>query len=167
MIAQQKNFLLKIADSLTGLPPPIRLLREEEAKKKAAEEEASKLAAEKEARRLAAEEEAKRIAAEEQAKRIVAEEEATRTKTEVSTKIGTRLPPAKLAAATSKPVDFNVEAGKAARILGCQPSELKVTGVEGGNIQYMVACDDSKTLNLSCDPSGLCLQKKPETRSKR
>jgi hypothetical protein len=59
-------------------------------------------------------------------------------------------------------VDFEVEANKAARILGCQPSELKVAGAVGGNVQYRAICSDSKSLLLSCDSSGLCLPTKPE-----
>lgn len=150
------------------LPPPVDLAKEEEAKKLAAEEEARLLAAEEQSKRAAAEEEVKRVAAEEQAKRIAAEEEARQAKTGVSKKTGTKVPPAKLAAVASlQQVDFNAEANKAARILGCQPLDAKVIGVEGVNIQYAVACDGSKTLNLSCDPSGLCLQRKLETPSKR
>lgn len=153
---QQKESLLKIVDSLTGLSPPIDFVKKEEAKKKAIEEEAKK---------LAAEEDAKRIAAEEQAKRIATEEEAKQAKASASKKTVSRLPSAKQTVGFQQ-VDFNFEANKAARILGCQPAEMKVTGVEGGNILYLVACDDSKLLNLSCEPSGLCLQKKPGARSK-
>jgi hypothetical protein len=75
--------------------------------------------------------------------------------------------PMQNAIATASRVDFNAEANKAARILGCQPGEIKVEGIEGSNILYFVACADSKMLNLSCDPTGLCLQKKAEERAKR
>lgn len=145
---------------------------EEEARTVAAAEEVKRLAAEEDARKLAvAEEEAKRVAADEQAKRIAAEEDAKRVKTGGPKKLKaadvTRPSAVRPTAVASAQVDFNIEANKAARILGCQPSEARVTGVDGGNIQYSVACADSKTLNLSCDPSGLCLQKKYETSSKR
>ena len=45
--------------------------------------------------------------------------------------------------------------------------DLKVTGVDGANIQYVVPCEDGKTLNLSCDQSGLCLQKKSDAGLRR
>lgn len=146
---QQKESLLKIVDSLTGLSPPFDPVKEAEAKKKIEEEEASK------------------VAAAEEAKRIAAEENAKQAKAGPSKKTENQTTSQKLAASTSQQLDFNVEANKAARILGCQPLEVKVTGAEGGNILYLVACENSKTLNLSCDPSGLCLQKKGEARSKR
>jgi len=57
-------------------------------------------------------------------------------------------------------VDFNAEALKSSRILGCSALEAKVIGVEKENILYSVTCSDSRKLQLSCDPSGLCLQKK-------
>jgi hypothetical protein len=156
--ALHKESLLKIVDSLTGLPPPVDLVKEAEAKKRAAEEETRKLAAFEDAKRLAAEEDAKRVAAEEAQKQ---------TKGGTSKKTAAQLPSDKVAAGQPQQVDFDVEASKAARILGCQPLEVKVTGAEGGNIQYRVACDGSKSLLLSCDPSGLCLQKKSVASSKR
>jgi hypothetical protein len=141
----------------------------EEAKRVAAEEERKRIAAEEEQKRIAAEAESRRIAAEEEQKRVAAEEEAKRTKTGGAKKskasdIG-RQPSVKSSASTQ--VDFDAEANKTARILGCQPAQVKVTGAEGGNIQYKVACADSKMLNLSCDPSGLCLQKKSVASSKQ
>lgn len=144
-----------------------KLAAEEEAKKLAAEEETKKLAAEEDVKRLAAEEEAKRVAAESEAKGIAAEEAAIQIKAEASKHAATRLSPGKVAAISTQQVDFNAEAGKSARVLGCQPSELKVTGIDGANIQYSIVCDNSKTLKLSCDPSGLCLQRKSELRQKK
>jgi len=158
---EKKAELKKLAWSVTGMeapPPPVDLAKEAEAKNKAAEEETRNLAAAEEARRLAAEEEEKRIAAEE------AEKQA---RSVGSKKTGTQAASSKRAASSSQQLDFNIEANKAARILGCQPLEVKVTGAEDGNIQYRVACDGAKWLKLSCDPSGLCLQKKSEAASKR
>lgn len=151
---QQKEALLRIVDSLNGLPPPVGLVKEAEAKKKATEEEATNLAAEEEAKRLAAIDESKWIAAEEQAKRLATEEEAKRIKADASKKNDIRVPSKSTA---SNQVNFNAEANKAARILGCQPTELKVTGIDGVNIQYAIPCNDGKTLILACDQSGLCL----------
>lgn len=125
----------------------------DEAKRIAAEEERKRITVEEEAKRLAAEDQAKKVAAEEQAKRIAAEENAKK-------KPGAQSPPRKIATNTSQQVDFDAEATKAARILGCLPSEVKVIGADGGNIQYRVTCDGSKALLLSCDSSGLCLPKK-------
>ena len=154
-----------------------------EARKKAAEEEAQKLVAIEEAKRVGAAEEAKR-AAEEEAKRVAAAEETkrqeelklkaearrqaeakqqeeARQQEEASRKTsrgGIRL--ASSRTPTTGAIDFNAEARKSARILGCiTTSEPKVTGVEGKNIQFLVACDNGSSLNLSCDPSGLCLKK--------
>jgi len=79
---------------------------------------------------------------EEEAKRFNAESEAKKT------------------VALTPHVDFNAEVIKASRILGCSASEIKVVGVEKENIMYSIGCSDSKRLQLSCDPSGLCLQKK-------
>lgn len=56
-------------------------------------------------------------------------------------------------------IDFNAEARKSARILGCTASELKVTGVEQMNVVYFVTCNGGASLSLSCDPTGLCLKK--------
>lgn len=141
----------------------------EEAKRVAAEEERKRIAAEDEQKRLAAEAESRRIATEEEQLRIAAEEEAMRARTGGAKKSKvsdiSRQPSVK--SSTSTQVDFDAEANKTARILGCQPAQVKVTGAEGGNIQYKVACADSKMLNLSCDPSGLCLQKKSVASSKQ
>jgi hypothetical protein len=146
-----------------------RLATIEEAKRLAVEEERKRLAAEDEQKRLAAEAESRRIAAEEEQKRIAVEEEAKRTKTSGAKKAKvsdiSRQPPVKSPVSTQ--VDFDAEANKTARILGCHPTQAKVTGAEGGNIQYRVACDDSKSLSLSCDPTGLCLQKKAVAGSKQ
>jgi hypothetical protein len=143
--------LLKIVDSLTGLPPPYDQVKEAGAKKKAVEAETMKSGAAEEARRPAPEEEARRIAAEGVGKQI---------KNGVPSNDVIRLPFEGTAAVQSHPVDFDVEASRAAKILGCQTTQVKVTGAEGGNIRYRVVCDGAKTLNLSCDPTGLCLQKK-------
>jgi hypothetical protein len=128
-----------------------------------------RIAAEDEQKRLAAEAESRRIATEEEQLRIAAEEEAMRARTGGAKKSKvsdiSRQPSVK--SSTSTQVDFDAEANKTARILGCQPAQVKVTGAEGGNIQYKVACADSKMLNLSCDPSGLCLQKKSVASSKQ
>ena len=62
-------------------------------------------------------------------------------------------------APASKMIDFNFEARKSARILGCSTSDLKVAGVEGKNIVYVANCDRSTSLTLLCDPTGLCLKK--------
>lgn len=139
----------------------------EEAKKLAAAEDERRMAVAEEARKLADDakrlaevEDAKRIAAEDEAKRIAAEEDARHSKGGAPKKVGARLPSRKLAATASQQVDYDLEANKAARILGCQPLEVKVVGADGGNIQYRVACDGSRSLLLSCDPSGLCLQNK-------
>jgi hypothetical protein len=141
----------------------------EEAKRVAADEERKRIAAEEEQKRIAAEAESRRIATEEEQKRIAIEEEARRTKTSGSKKAKasdiSRQPSAK--SLTSTQVDFDAEANKTARILGCQPTQVKVTGAEGGNIQYRVACEDSKILSLFCDPTGLCLQKKTVASSKQ
>jgi hypothetical protein len=150
--------LLKIVDSLTGLPPPYDHVKEAEAKKNAVEAET---------RKSGAAEEAKRPAPEEEARRIAAEEVGKQNKDGVSSNDVIRLPSEKTAAVQSQPVDFDAEAQKAARILGCQPMQAKVTGTEGGDIQYRVVCDGSKTLNLSCDPTGLCLKKKAVAGSKQ
>ena len=158
---EKKAELKQLALNVSGMeapPPPVDLAKEAEAKRKAAEEEAGK---------LAAAEEAIRIAAEDDAKRIAADEAQEQTKGGASKKAGPQTASPKLAASSSHQLDFNIEANKAARILGCQPSEVKVTGAEGGNIQYRVACDGNKSLLLSCDPSGLCLQKKSVASSKR
>lgn len=139
--------------------------KEVEAKKKSAEEEAKRLAVEEDSKRLAAEAAAK-AATEEQAQRVVSEEQAKQGKLDQLKRPETPASSAKQAVAL-KQIDFNAEANKASRILGCQPLELKVTGVEAGNVQYLATCHDSKTLSLSCDPSGLCLRKGPEARVKR
>jgi hypothetical protein len=158
---ERKAELSKLAWSVSGVevpPPPVDLAKEAEAKRKVAEEEAGKLAAEEDAKRIAAEEEDSRIAieaAEKQAKGVA------------SMKNGGQAASKKLAASSSHQLDFNIEANKAARILGCRPLEVKVTGTEGGDIQYRVVCDGSKTLNLSCDPTGLCLKKKAVAGSKQ
>ena len=91
--------------------------------------------------------EKKRIAADIEAARVLEEE----TKRSTEAKRIATLPP---------PVDFNAEALKASRILGCSASEAKVVGAEKENILYSITCRDSAPLQLSCDPSGLCLQKK-------
>ena len=145
-----------------------KIAAEEQAKWIAAQEDARKeearkaAAAEEESKRVAAEEEARKVAVAEEAKRLAAEDEAKRNKAGGSKKIKTtdtnRQSVIKTSA--SSQVDFNAEANKAARILGCQPTDSKVLGIDGANIQYAIHCDDGKSLNLSCDQSGLCLQQK-------
>lgn len=157
---------------------------EEEAQKLAAIEEAKRIAAAEEVKRIAAAEEARRIAAEEEAKRIAAAEEAkrqeelklqedakrqaeARQQEETRQQQEARRKPSKagnIKVASVRPptagaIDFNAEARKSARILGCLTSEPKVTGVDGKNIIFSVACDGGGSMNLSCDPSGLCLKK--------
>ena len=92
-------------------------------RKQADAEEAKRIAAEQDAKHVAAEEESRKVAAiEEEARRIAAEEEAQRNKGGASKKFKTpdsqRQPTVKLAVASGQ-VDFNAEANKAARILGC------------------------------------------------
>jgi hypothetical protein len=145
-----------------------------EAKRKADEAEAARLAEIEEAKKVAAEEERKRIAVEEERKRIAAEEERVRIATAeeeqrreeaervaaAKTKGGVKTKAVQkqtLVSPQAGSVDFNAEATKAARILGCQSPELKVTGTDAGNILYLARCADTKTLNLKCDKSGLCL----------
>lgn len=146
-----------------------RKAAEEQQKQLAAIEEAKRVAAEEETKRKAAEAESQRVAAEQEQLRIAAEEEAKRTKTGEAKKSKvsdiSRQPSVKSSVSTQ--VDFDAEANKAARILGCQPAQVKVTGAEGSNIQYKVDCADSRMLNLSCDRSGLCLQKRPAASSKQ
>jgi hypothetical protein len=94
-----------------------------------------------EAKKLAANLEAAR-ASQEDTKRLLAESEARKT------------------AQSKTQIDFNAEALKSSRILGCSALEAKVVGIEKENILYSIACSDSRALQLSCDPAGLCLQKK-------
>ena len=165
---KHRDYLVKIADSLTGLPPPFDPVKDAEEKRKAKNEETKKLAADLEAirildeetKRLGAEVEAKRIAEEEQAKRISAEADAIRVRAMATKNTASGSIPVKSIVASGPQIDFNVEAIKTSRILGCQPSEVKVVGAEKENILYAVVCSDSKALRLSCDPSGLCLQRK-------
>jgi hypothetical protein len=154
-IAEAKR---KAAEAESG-----RLAAIEEARRVAVEEERKRIAAEEEQKRLSAEEESRRIASEEEQKRVAAEEEAKRTKgrgakKEKASDMARQTP---LKSPTLAQIDYEVEANKAAKILGCQPTQVKVTGAEGGNIQYTVACIGSKALKLSCDASGLCLQYRP------
>ena len=107
--SQVKEGLAKIVESVTGITPPARVVKEVELKKKIAEDEIPNVGAGQ--------------------------------------------------------IDFNAEANKAARILGCQATDSKVLGIVGANIQYAIHCDDGKTLNLSCDQSGLCLQQKQKLTS--
>ena len=140
---------------------------EAEAKRLADIEEAKKVAAEEERKRIAAEEEQKRVAAEVEQQRIAAEEEERRREeaeralaAKAQTKGGAKAKAAQkstLASVQAGSVDFNAEATKAARILGCQSPELKVMGTDAGNILYLAKCADTKTLNLKCDKTGLCL----------
>ena len=154
--------LMKIVSSVSGLPISVDLAKEEEARKTAAEAEVKRTATEQEdAKRLATEAEVKRVAAErEEEKRLTPEEDRKQIKPGTLMKISTSVATVKQSPEPSTQVDFNAEARKAARILGCQPSELKVSGIESGNILYSIVCDGSKAIKLSCDPSGLCLQKK-------
>lgn len=59
---------------------------------------------------------------------------------------------------SASPIDFNAEARKAARILGCTTSDLRVTGVESKNVVFVASCENGGPLTLSCDPTGLCLK---------
>jgi len=124
-----RDHFIKIADSLTGLRPPVDADKDTRAKSNLKDDQAKSLASDLEAARVL-EEEAKRST---EAKKIAA------------------LPPQ---------VDFNAEALKSSRILGCPALEAKVVGIEKENILYSIACSDSRVLLLSCDPAGLCLQKK-------
>ncbi len=130
----------------------------EEAKRIAAEDERKRIATEEQQKKIAGEDEARRVATATEAKRLADEGEAKQSEANTSKRAEAKPSPKQAASSPQKP-DFNVEANKSARILGCKPSTSRVTGVEGGNIQYSVDCENSKTLNLSCDPSGLCLQK--------
>jgi len=134
----------------------MRLAEIEQARKVAAEEERKRIAAEEEQKRVAAELEQQRIAAEEEERRREEAERvaATKTKGGVKTKAVQRQT---LVSAQTGSVDFNAEATKAARILGCQSPELKVMGTDAGNILYLAKCADTKILNLRCDKTGLCL----------
>jgi len=123
----------------------------EAARKLAAEEDAKRLATEQEARsRIAAEEAARLNAKLESDKALVAKQEAA-LHSQPSAALPTDL--------ASKQVDFNFEATKSARILGCQAADIKVTGADGGSILYYVTCQDARQIKLSCDPTGLCLQR--------
>lgn len=102
--------------------------------------------------------EAKSKLKDDETKRL-AELEVIRTRENETKRLNAQGEENKTVALTPK-VDFNAEALKASRILGCSASEAKVVGVETVNILYAIACSDSKQLQLSCDPSGLCLQKK-------
>lgn len=140
----------------------------DEAKRTADEAEAMRLAEIEEAVKMAVEEERKRITVEEEErKRITAEEEeqrrqeservvATKAKGGVKTK-AVQLPT--LVSTQTVSVDFNAEATKAARILGCQSPELKVMGTEAGDILYLAKCADTTSRTLRCDKTGLCLTK--------
>lgn len=56
-------------------------------------------------------------------------------------------------------VDYALEAAKASRILGCTPSRLMVLGADAGNVLYEATCAAGGMLQLTCDPTGLCLRK--------
>lgn len=145
-----------------------RIAAIEEAKKVAAEEERKKIAAEEEKKRQQIEEEGKRKAEEETAKRIADEQEraasmAAQKQGKKSSKnaksMSTNQDHAKTSAATDATnVDFDAEALKASKILGCKPLSAKVSGAKAGNILYKVSCGNRDPLLLSCDQSGLCLQ---------
>ena len=64
-----------------------------------------------------------------------------------------------LQSTTSTIIDFNSEARKSARILGCITSDLKVVGAEEKNVLFLASCESGTSLTLSCDPAGLCLKK--------
>lgn len=155
-----------------------RKAAEEEAKQIAAEEEAKRLAAAEEAKRIAAAEEAKRLAAEEEAKRLADAEEAkrqdelkrqekagqqaeARQQEEASrrTSKGGSDRLARVRSSAVGTIDFNAEARKSARILGCVTSDPKVVGVENKNILFLAPCSGGYSITLSCDPEGLCLKK--------
>lgn len=139
-----------------------RVLEIEEAKKAAAEQERKRIAAEEEQKRQAIEEEQKRLAlVEEERKReeaLRAEAAKVQVKGGAKSRATQRQSGSVSASAQAGGVDFNAEATKAARILGCQSPELKVTGAEAGSILYLSRCANSKTLSLKCDAAGLCLQ---------
>jgi hypothetical protein len=145
-----KDSLVTVVDSVSGLTPPFdaEKVAAEYAKKLAAEEDAKKVVAAGEARNLAAAEEAR-----------LEEEERLKQAKAVTEKKSENAPSTRMQVASTSTIDFNFEANKAARILGCQPTEVKVTGVDGADIQYSIACISTKPLNLSCDPTGLCLAK--------
>jgi hypothetical protein len=60
---------------------------------------------------------------------------------------------------TTPKIDFTAEARKSARILGCGTQDVRVIGIDGQNILFSANCDTARTLVLTCDQSGLCLQK--------
>lgn len=141
-----------------------------ESKRKADEAEAKRLAEIDEAKKVAVEEERKRILADEVQKRVVIEDEVHKREeperatspVRVSGKGELKNNAAQrptLASVQSVGVDFNAEAIKSARILGCQSTDLKVTGAEAGSILYSVKCSDARTLDLACDKAGLCLRR--------
>jgi hypothetical protein len=68
-------------------------------------------------------------------------------------------PIAQAEAAAIGQIDFNSEARKAGRILGCKTTDPKVVAAEGSNIVFAMICDEGGTLVVVCDPTGLCLKK--------
>lgn len=55
--------------------------------------------------------------------------------------------------------DYTSEAKKSARILGCPTDDLRVVGTDGQNILFSASCGTQPTLQLTCDPTGLCLKR--------
>ena len=93
--------------------------------------------------------ERKRLKAEEDAKRVTPSESARSTPTSTLAH----------GSSPSTTVDYSTEAGKAARILGCNTADTRVMGVEGQSIIFRADCGGGQFLTLVCDQSGLCLKK--------
>jgi hypothetical protein len=160
----------------------------EEARTVAAAEEARRVAVIEEARRVAlvAAEEARkaeelrkgeevrkaeetRRLEDEANRRLVEEQRLAQDKIAAETKIAPKPIPTSMrsvlrtqsvAASGTQQIDFEAEARKAARILGCFPAEARVSGADRGNVNFRVSCTNQQTLVLSCDSTGLCLEKK-------
>ena len=129
---RQKDNFIKIAESLTGLRQRAHTAKDADATSRSKDDESKKFATGSET--------TKAMGAE--TKRVNAESDTKSTP------------------ALAPQIDFNAEAIKASRILGCTALEAKVIGIDKENILYSIACSDSRALQLSCDPAGLCLQKK-------
>lgn len=158
--AQQKESLLKIVDSLTGLSPPRNLAKEEEDKKKAAEEEARQQEEAKRQEEVKRQEEAKRQE-ETRLQEEARQQEDARQQEEVkrkASKDGSKKSSG-VQLRTAGSIDFNAEARKSALILGCSASDLKVTGLDGKKIVFFVTCNGGASMMLACDPTGRCLKK--------
>src|SRR5258706_7115596 len=56
-------------------------------------------------------------------------------------------------------VDYIAEAKKSARILGCPPGDVTVTGKENDNVLVSANCGTGPLLLLTCDQSGVCLRR--------